>query len=52
MARAHDAGIKVMHMVNSVAQARRALAQQVDIINAQGQEAGGFTGTIPREQRL
>jgi len=46
VARAHDAGIKVMQMVNSVAQAERALAQRVDIINAQGTEAGGFSGTI------
>ena len=44
--RAHDKGIKVMQMVNSVAQAERALAQGVDIINAQGTEAGGFSGTI------
>jgi enoyl-[acyl-carrier protein] reductase II len=46
VARAHARGIKVMQMVNSVAQAERAVAQGVDIINAQGTEAGGFSGTI------
>ena len=46
VARAHDEGIKVMQMVNTVAQAERAVADGVDIINAQGTEAGGFSGTI------
>jgi nitronate monooxygenase/enoyl-[acyl-carrier protein] reductase II len=46
VARAHEAGIKVMHMVNSVQQAQQAAATGVDIINAQGSEAGGFSGKI------
>ena len=46
VARAHDAGIKVMQMINTVEQAERAVKQGVDIINAQGTEAGGFSGTI------
>jgi enoyl-[acyl-carrier protein] reductase II len=46
VARAHDAGIKVMQMVNTVEQAERAVTQGADIINAQGTEAGGFSGTI------
>ena len=46
VARAHDAGIKVMQMVNTVEQAARAVTQGADIINAQGTEAGGFSGTI------
>lgn len=46
VARAHDAGITVMQMVNTVEQAERAVTQGADIINAQGTEAGGFSGTI------
>ena len=46
VARAHDAGIKVMQMINTVEQAERAVTQGADIINAQGTEAGGFSGTI------
>lgn len=46
VSRAHDAGIKVMQMVNTVEQAERAAAAGVDIINAQGTEAGGFSGTV------
>ncbi|HJT81056.1 MAG TPA: nitronate monooxygenase [Chthoniobacterales bacterium] len=41
VARCHDAGIKVMHQVGSVAEAQRAVDAGVDIIIAQGVEAGG-----------
>ncbi len=44
--RAHEAGILVMQMVNSVAQARQATSIGVDIIIAQGSEAGGFSGSV------
>jgi nitronate monooxygenase len=39
--RAHAAGVKVFHQVGSVADARRAAAAGVDVIIAQGVEAGG-----------
>jgi NAD(P)H-dependent flavin oxidoreductase YrpB (nitropropane dioxygenase family) len=39
--RLHDAGIKVMHQVGSVADARRSAEAGVDIVIAQGWEAGG-----------
>jgi NAD(P)H-dependent flavin oxidoreductase YrpB (nitropropane dioxygenase family) len=39
--RAHAAGVKVLHQVGSVADARRAAAAGVDVIIAQGVEAGG-----------
>ncbi len=39
--RAHAAGVKVSHQVGSVADARRAAAAGVDIVIAQGAEAGG-----------
>lgn len=44
--RAHDAGSLVMHQVNTVQQAKQAAASGVDIIVAQGSEAGGFSGTV------
>lgn len=44
--RAHDAGILVMHQITTVQQARQAAEQGVDVIIAQGSEAGGFGGTI------
>jgi nitronate monooxygenase/enoyl-[acyl-carrier protein] reductase II len=44
--RAHDNGSLVMHQVNTVQQAKQAAASGVDIIAAQGSEAGGFSGTI------
>jgi nitronate monooxygenase/enoyl-[acyl-carrier protein] reductase II len=44
--RAHDAGILVMHQVTTVQQARQAAKRGVDIIIAQGSEAGGFGGTV------
>jgi enoyl-[acyl-carrier protein] reductase II len=44
--RAHDAGIPVMDQVTTVRQAIRAAEQGVDIVNAQGHEAGGFGGRV------
>src|SRR5439155_689615 len=38
---AHDAGLKVLHQVGSVADARRAVDAGVDAVIAQGAEAGG-----------
>jgi nitronate monooxygenase len=39
--RAHDAGALVLHTVSSAEEARRAVASGVDVIVAQGWEAGG-----------
>jgi NAD(P)H-dependent flavin oxidoreductase YrpB (nitropropane dioxygenase family) len=39
--RAHAAGVKVFHQVGSVAEAERAAAAGIDVIVAQGIEAGG-----------
>jgi enoyl-[acyl-carrier protein] reductase II len=39
--RAHDAGAKVIHQVHTVGQARQAAERGVDVIIAQGSEAGG-----------
>ena len=44
--RAHDAGSLVMHQVTTVQQARDAAARGVDIIIAQGGEAGGYGGSV------
>lgn len=44
--RAHDAGILVMHQVTTVQQARQVAEHGVDLIIAQGSEAGGFVGPI------
>ena len=41
MKRAHAAGVKVFHQVGSVSDAQRAAAAGVDVIIAQGVEAGG-----------
>src|SRR5499426_545793 len=41
VARAHAAGVKVFHQVGSVPEAQRAAAAGVDVIVAQGVEAGG-----------
>src|SRR5262249_16353593 len=53
--RAHAAGVKVFHQVGSVAEAERAAAAGIDVIVAQGVEAGGHIagggstfGLIPR----
>src|SRR5487761_679479 len=42
--RVHDAGGVVMHTVGSAEEARRAVASGVDVILAQGWEAGGHLG--------
>jgi nitronate monooxygenase/enoyl-[acyl-carrier protein] reductase II len=44
--RAHDAGALVMHQVTTVGQALEAAECGVDIIVAQGGEAGGYGGTV------
>jgi nitronate monooxygenase/enoyl-[acyl-carrier protein] reductase II len=44
--RVHNEGILVMHQVTTVQQAYQAAECGVDIIIAQGSEAGGFGGTI------
>jgi nitronate monooxygenase/enoyl-[acyl-carrier protein] reductase II len=44
--RAHEAGIRVMHQVHTVQQARQAAEWGVDVMIAQGSEAGGMTGTV------
>ncbi|HEY3231051.1 MAG TPA: nitronate monooxygenase [Roseiflexaceae bacterium] len=44
--RAHDAGILFIQQVHSVRQARQAAERGVDVIIAQGGEAGGFGGSI------
>jgi nitronate monooxygenase len=41
VARAHSAGVRVFHQVGSVPEAQRAAAAGVDVIVAQGVEAGG-----------
>jgi enoyl-[acyl-carrier protein] reductase II len=44
--RAHDVGILVIQQVHTVKQARQAAEQGVDVIIAQGGEAGGHGGTV------
>lgn len=44
--RAHDAGTLVLHMVSSVAEARRSAEAGADAIVAQGTEGGGHVGLI------
>jgi enoyl-[acyl-carrier protein] reductase II len=44
--RAHDAGVLFMQQVHTVAQAHRAAEKDVDVIIAQGSEAGGFGGAV------
>jgi len=44
--RIHDAGIKAMQQVTTVAQARQAAGRGVDIIVAQGSDGGGYIGTV------
>ena len=44
--RAHEAGCLVIQQVHTVRQAREVLARDVDVLIAQGTEAGGFTGTV------
>src|SRR5438552_3897998 len=42
----HAAGIKVMALVGNVKNARRVAASGVDVVVAQGTEAGGHTGRV------
>jgi len=44
--RAKDAGLVVLHQAQTVAGAKRAAAAGVDVIIAQGGEAGGHTGSV------
>ena len=50
VAAAHEAGIKVIAQVQKVSHAQKVVAAGVDVITAQGSEAGGHTGyngTLP-----
>jgi NAD(P)H-dependent flavin oxidoreductase YrpB (nitropropane dioxygenase family) len=47
VARAHDAGAVTIHQVTTVAEAERACAVGVDVLIAQGCEAGGHMGPLP-----
>jgi enoyl-[acyl-carrier protein] reductase II len=44
--RAHGAGVLFIQQVHTVEQARQVAARGVDVIIAQGTEAGGFTGRV------
>jgi nitronate monooxygenase/enoyl-[acyl-carrier protein] reductase II len=44
--RAHGAGALVMHQVTTVDQAKRAAERGVDLVVAQGSEAGGYGGSV------
>src|SRR5206468_8795097 len=44
--RAHDAGILFVQQAHSVQQAELVAGRGVDVIVAQGTEAGGFTGGV------
>jgi enoyl-[acyl-carrier protein] reductase II len=46
MERMHEAGMKVVALVGNVRHAQRCAADGVDIIVAQGHEAGGHTGRV------
>jgi nitronate monooxygenase len=46
IARTKDAGITVIRQVQTIAAAREAVAQGVDVLIAQGGEAGGHTGSV------
>jgi NAD(P)H-dependent flavin oxidoreductase YrpB (nitropropane dioxygenase family) len=45
-ARAHERGVKVMHMVTTLQDARAAVEAGADVIVAQGTEGGGHVGEI------
>lgn len=47
VARAHAAGAVTIHQVTTVAEAERAVAVGVDVLVAQGSEAGGHMGPLP-----
>lgn len=44
--RAHQAGVRFIQQVHTVTQARQVAERGVDVIIAQGTEAGGFTGGV------
>jgi len=44
--RAHAAGVQVANLVQDAARARQAVAAGVDVLVAQGTEAGGHTGAV------
>ena len=44
--RAHEVGAKVMHMISTAAEARRAVEAGADLIVAQGTEGGGHVGLM------
>jgi enoyl-[acyl-carrier protein] reductase II len=44
--RAHEVGSLVIHQITTVAQAREAVEREVDVIIAQGGEAGGYGGVV------
>jgi NAD(P)H-dependent flavin oxidoreductase YrpB (nitropropane dioxygenase family) len=46
VARVKDAGLLVIQQVQTIAVAREAVAQGVDVLIAQGSEAGGHTGSV------
>jgi len=46
-ARAHASGAKVLHQITTVAEAEQACAANVDVMVAQGCEAGGHMGPMP-----
>lgn len=47
VARAHEVGALTMHQVTTVAEAQEACAAGVDVLVAQGHEAGGHNGPLP-----
>ena len=46
VSRAHDAGMKVLALVGNTRNARRVAASGVDVVVAQGYDAGGHTGRV------
>src|SRR5579863_4473894 len=51
-ARAHAGGALVIHQLTTVAEAERACAAGADVLVAQGCEAGGHMGPVPRWRLL
>jgi NAD(P)H-dependent flavin oxidoreductase YrpB (nitropropane dioxygenase family) len=47
VAEAHTRGAAVLHRVTTAAEARAATAAGVDVLVAQGSDAGGHTGSVP-----
>ncbi len=47
VARAHDSGAVTIHQVTTIPEAERACAAGVDVLVAQGTEAGGHMGPVP-----